>query len=210
MDKETMDLLNTLPPGTEAYACGLTDLDMADVPQERIPKLKKQLKNNGEHIALTAARILCCWSDEDGFEFLRSFVCDSAPLNANWMPHRLRNYDDTYKHILDAFVSYWAKKSDVGLGDLARDKIFDPVIRIVEYSNQQAFEIRHLFWLVEEKGFTEYLPALKEHLTEILKSPEFHHWKVADCAHLLMKFDPDFVQQVLAAHGKTLADYPNK
>ena len=77
-------------------------------------------------------------------------------------------------------------------------------------ANKMPFEIVALFWLVEDAGFTEYLPALKEHLTAILKHPELHHWKIADCAHLLMKFDPEFVEQALAAHGKTLADFPNK
>jgi hypothetical protein len=61
-----------------------------------------------------------------------------------------------------------------------------------------------------DKNFTEYIPVLKTHLEAILKNPQLHHWKIADCAHLLMKFDSAFVTQALAKHGKTLADYPNK
>jgi hypothetical protein len=57
---------------------------------------------------------------------------------------------------------------------------------------------------------TEYLPLLKEHLQAIIQRPEFHYWKVADCAHFLMQFDPEFVTKTLATHGKTLADLPNK
>lgn len=72
------------------------------------------------------------------------------------------------------------------------------------------FAIDSFFYLVEKIGFTEYLPALKAHLQSIIKEPEKHHWKVADCSHLLMKFDPDFVTQTLATHGYTLADFPNK
>ena len=67
-----------------------------------------------------------------------------------------------------------------------------------------------MFWLIKEEGFTEYLPLLKEHLAAIIKNPTLHHWKVADCAHFLMQYDPDFVTKTMAAHGKTLADFPNR
>ncbi|MDR7378437.1 hypothetical protein J2X19_003131 [Rhodoferax ferrireducens] len=208
MNKETSDLLYTLPQGLPSYASDLTDLDEADIPQDRIPKLRILLKDANEYIALEAARLLCSWADDEGFDFIQRFVCDREPLAENWMPHRLRVYDDTYKHLLDALIRYWAKNSDNGNGITARKKIVRPVSRIIIFSNINQFEIKRIFWLIEDEGFTEYIPELKSHLTEILKNPEFHHWKIGDCAHLLQKFDPEFVTKTLAAHGKTLADYP--
>jgi len=72
------------------------------------------------------------------------------------------------------------------------------------------FDINAVFYLVKDDRMTEYLPLLKEHLQAIVQHPEFHHWKVADCVHLLMQFDPEFVTETLAAHGYTLADFPNR
>lgn len=125
------------------------------------------------------------------------------------MPHRLRNYDDTCTQILAAFVSYWATMADGGQGDAARSRLFRPLTRIIQLSNELPFEIAGFFWLVRDEGFIEYLPALKVHFAEILKDIDLHHWKIADCAKLLLKFDPVFVEQTLASSGKTLADFPD-
>jgi hypothetical protein len=98
----------------------------------------------------------------------------------------------------------------VGTGEVARKNLFRPVTRIIELSSSMPFPIDGLFWLIDEEGFTEYIPALKSHLEAILKKPQLHHWKIADCAHLLMKFEPLFVTQALARHGKILGEHPNK
>lgn len=211
MDQNLRDLLYTLPPGAN-YADDLTELDAPDVPWERIPKLLSLLKGDDSESAFRSAWILCCWGNEEGFEYMRSFVFRDPPVVDGWYPHRLRSYDDTYRFALDAFHGYWANlatKYPV-LGERAREKIFEPVQRIIELSSTMPFAIDSFFYLVEKIGFTEYLPALKAHLQSIIKEPEKHHWKVADCSHLLMKFDPDFVTQTLATHGYTLADFPNK
>lgn len=219
MNKATNDLLYSLPTDGKdyGYADFACDLQWADVPRERIPKLIELMQGGSQMLALEAAKVLACWGEEVGFDFLECFVCDRLPSQENWLPHRYRGYDDTYKHILDALISYWAKcaTSDVekrtfDTGVKARQRLIRPVNKIIELSNQMQFGLGYFFGLVREEGFTEYIPALKTHLTEILKRPNFHHWKVADCAHLLMKFDPEFVAQALAKHGKTLADYPNK
>ncbi|SFG82802.1 hypothetical protein SAMN05518865_119106 [Duganella sp. CF458] len=210
MNQELNDLLYKLPSGTESYASDLTDLDAQDIPQDRIPKLNALMQGQDEYIAVTAARILCSWGREEGFDYLEQFVCDRPPQTENWMPHRLRNYDETYKFILDALVSFWAAQSDAGSGDAARQRIFKPISKIIEIANVLPFDISYFFWLIEHKGFTEYIPALKEHLSAILLDSNLHHWKIADCAHLLMRFDPEFVQKLLAKHGKTLSDYPNE
>jgi hypothetical protein len=211
MDKNLRDLLYTLPLGAN-YADDLTELDASDIPLERIPKLLFLLKGDDSESAFRSAWILCCWGNEEGFEYMRSFVLRDPPVIEGWYPHRLHGYDDTYRFALDAFHGYWADRATKNpvLGGRLREKIFEPVLRIIELSNTMPFAIDSFFYLVEKEGFTEYLPALKAHLQAIIKEPDKHHWKVADCAHLLMKFDPEFVNQTLASHGYTLADFPNK
>lgn len=199
-----------MPDNAPDDACDLTDLESKDIPWERVPKLKELMQGIDDYVALQAAMLLSNWGVDEGFEYLESFVCDRPALTENWTPHRLRGYDDTYKQVLDALKRYWAKKADAGNGELARKKIQRPITQIIHLSNNMSFGIEYFFWLVEEEGFTEYLPALKEHLVAILKHPKLHHWKIADCAHLLMKSDPEFVTQALAMHGKTLADFPKK
>ena len=211
MDKDLRDLLFTLPPGIE-YTEELTDLEDADIPAERIPKLLALMEADDGYPAFRAALVLCSWGEERGFEYLRSFVMREPPMEEGWYPHRLRNYDDTYRIAMLSFQDYWARLAtrSEAEGELARGKIYEPVARIFELSNTMPFAIDYFFYLVSRRGFTEYLPALKEHLKAIIQNPTMHHWKIADCAHLLMKFDPEFVESTLAACGKTLADFPNK
>ena len=211
MDKQLNDLLYGLPSGID-YTEDLTSLDEQDIPIDRIPALLALLEGDDEQAAFRAAWVLCEWGIRPGFEYMRSFVMLNPSMQGGWYEHRLRGYDDTYRFAVDAFVGYWAMMSDRNKvdGETARKDIFAPVQRLVELSNDLPFEICYFFWLVEDKGFVEYLPALKEHLQAIIKEPQKHHWKVADCAHLLMKFDPDFVTQTLAEHGYTLLNFPNK
>jgi hypothetical protein len=211
MDKKLNDLLYALPPGVD-YTEDLFRLDIEDIPTDRIPKLFALLGGDDEQAAFRAAYVLCGWGQKGGFEYMRDFVMREPPMEEGWYEHRLRGYDDTYRFALKAIVGYWAMLSDrnEGYGETARKEIFEPIQRIVELSNDLSFEIDNFFWLIEDKGFREYLPALKAHLEAIIKEPEKHHWKVADCAHLLMKFDPEFVTQTLATQGYTLADFPNK
>lgn len=209
MDQQTNDLLYKVPSHVD-YTQFPYELDDEDIPRERIPVLKQLMQGSDVYVAREAARLLCSWGDDDGFEYLRHLVCDKPPIESHGMAHHLRGYDDTYKHVLDSIIGYWATQSDHGYGDEARKRVFGPIAKIIYLSTQMQFEISRMFWLVEKKGFTEYIPTLKAHLEAIIKNPKFHHWKVADCVHLLMQFDPEFVTKTLAAHGYTLADFPNK
>lgn len=208
--QEINNLLHKLPDSVEDKEQLIEELDSEEIPWARVPKLKELMLGKDDFLAVEAAKLLANWGVVEGFDFLESFVCEREPYKGNWMPHRLRNYDDSYKHILLALKRYWAHESDKGNGETARKRLLRPVLRIIGLSNLMQFGLDYFFALVERENFTEYIPALKVHLEAILKKPEFHHWKVGDCAHLLMKFDPDFVTQALAKYGKTLADYPNK
>ncbi len=211
MNKQLNDLLYGLPPGID-YTEDLFRLDVEDIPADRIPRLVALLRDDDEQAAFRAAYLLCGWGQEVGFWYMRDFVMRDPSMQGGWYEHRLRGYDDTYNFALKAFVRYWAMLSDRNKveGETARKEIFAPVQRLIELSNDLPFEVDNFFWLVEDEGFTEYITPLKAHLQAIIKEPQKHHWKVADCAHLLMKFDPDFVTQTLAAQGYTLSDFPNK
>lgn len=70
MSNELNELLYKAPPGTEDYASDLTDLDPQDVPKDRIPRLNALMQGQDEYFAVTAARILCSWGREEGFDYL--------------------------------------------------------------------------------------------------------------------------------------------
>lgn len=213
MDNETLQRLIAIPERAKAYASDLSELDADDIPWDRVPELKKIMRSGlNRYDSVWAARVLAEWGDDDGYDFLEAYVSESAVTNEVLMPHRLRGYDDTNTQILSAVRTYWAVKATQSKesGEEARKKIFGLISQIITLSNSMQFEIVGMFWLVEDYGMTEYLPPLKTHLEAIIKNPKFHHWKVADCAHMLMNFDPEFVTQTLAKHGYTLADFPNK
>jgi len=211
MDKHLSDLLYGIPPGVD-YTEDLTSLDDEDIPSERIEILESLLSGGSEEAAFRAAWVLGEWGFQAGFEYICSFVRRDSSLQGGWYEHRLHGYDDTYRFALEALFGYWARWSDRNKidGDVVRKKIFDPVVRVVELSNSMPFSIEPVLRMVQSFGMTEYIPALKKHLQAIIKSPQKHHWKVADCAHVLMGFDPNFVIQTLATHGYALADFPNK
>jgi hypothetical protein len=210
MDQELEDLFYDIPAGAADYADLLEDLDDADIPRDRIPKFVALMETADAPIAFDAAKVLCSWGDERGFEYLRAFVMRDPPMTQLWNPHRYRAYDETYRLALMAFIQCWAKWADRSPkhGEEIRAAMFAPVVRIIQLAEKLPVPVDNLFWLITREGFTEYLPAFKHHLEAILEHPERHHWKVADCADLLMKFDPEFGTQALAKRGKTLADYP--
>lgn len=218
MDFATQQALFHFIPTHAIYADFADELNIEDVSLERLNTLKALLASDkGMPLGLDAAILLSNWGVDEGFDYLEWFVCEQPPLTENWNPHRLRGYDDTYKHVLDSVKRYWAVKATSdeeghtnSAGNLARQKIFKVLLKIIELSGSMPFEIKCFFWLVRDEKFTEYLPALKTHLTEILKNPSLHHWKIADVSHLLMEFEPEFVTQALSKYGKTLTDYPNK
>jgi hypothetical protein len=211
MNSNLEQLLYEVPDQAKSYADSIFDVDLQDIPWGRAPQIKEVMRTSeNAYDVLLAARVLTSWGDDDGFYFLESYVCDQEHADENIMPHRLHGYDDTYTQLLDALVSYWAKKATAHDGDSARKRLLRPILKIIEQSNALPFSIDGFFWLVEKKGYVEYIPALKSHLEAIIKNPKFHYWKVADCAHFLMKLDPEFVTKTLAAHGYTLEDFPNK
>ncbi len=67
MNQNLRNLLYTLPVGAD-YADDLTELEVQDIPLERIPKLVDLLKVGDPESAFRAAWVLCSWGNEEGFE----------------------------------------------------------------------------------------------------------------------------------------------
>lgn len=83
------------------------------------------------------------------FDTLRKLLVENELQGM--IQHRIYGYDETYKHVLYAFISYWANRSDIGKGEQARKAICNPISIIIKASNMQSFQIAGLFRLVSKK-----------------------------------------------------------
>ena len=209
MDHTTFQLLYELPENINVEADTLVqELSLDEIPAEHLNKVRALLHSQDEGIAFNAAKLLTHWGDETGFEHLTQLF-ENNKLDG-YTNHRLHGYDDTLAHVLSAFVSFWAVQSDLGYGEQVRQLIYPYVAKIIEASNHQPFDISRLFWVIEKYQYTEYIPLLKNHLASILQNPELHFWKIHDVIPLLLKFDPDFVYEVLKQNGKKMKDFKLK
>lgn len=181
------------------------DIDPEDIPPERIKGVVDLLAHEDDYIVFQAARLLTSWGIEEGFDTLKKLLVENKLQGM--IQHRIYGYDETYTYILDAFVSYWTSRVELGKGDETRKAIFEPICTIIKTSNNQLFQISGLFWLVSDYGFVEYVPLLKEHLQIIIKNPEDNYWRIHDVIELFLKVDSDFVLQVLKENNKKLSDF---
>ena len=205
MNKEIQELLYFVPPNA-GYAVDATDIDSEDIPRSRTEGVFKLLDNDDENIRFSAARLLTSWGYREGLLYLSNALC--RPMEVEGLEvHRLYGYDDTFKLALAALVGYFTRSSDRGEGDMARGEIFEPIKKIINFSNTRPFEISGFFWLVEDKKFLEYVPALREHLSMIVRFPSVHRWKIYDVLNLLLKVDGDFAQAFLQKANKKLDDF---
>ena len=203
MDKEISNLLYDIPKNADTEL--VEELDLEDIPEDRIKKLKDLLNSSDEDIVFKAAKLLTHWGQTSGFDALVNLL-DENKLDS-YIDHRLHGYDDTLQHVLSAFVSYWATQATLGFGEQARIKIFPPIKKIIEKSNTQPFDIAGVFWVVEKYKYTEYIPLIKNHLIQIIDHSKFQFWKIHDALKLMLKLDPEFVRNLLDEKGKTLEDF---
>ncbi len=205
MNKEVQALLYSVPPEAD-YAVDATDIDAQDIPQSRIEGVLELLACDDEAIKFSAARLLTSWGYREGLVYLTEVL--SSPHQVEGLEvHRLHGYDDTFKLALSALVGYFTRLSDRGAGEAARAEIVEPIKKIIQLSNSRPFEISGFFWLVEDKKFFEYVPALREHLCLIAQSPSVHRWKIYDVLNLLLKVDHEFASAFLQKAHKTLDDF---
>jgi hypothetical protein len=135
MNDEAYDLLNRMPINAPSDADDLTELDTENIPWDRVPRLQALLSGNDDLVALQAAMRLAHWGNDAGLDYLCALVCDIPPLAKNSMSHRPWGHDDSYKDVLEALLGYWAKKADAGHGEEARNKLLNPVSKIIHLSS---------------------------------------------------------------------------
>jgi hypothetical protein len=206
MEERIYEILHGVPINAD-YAVDAADLDAEDIPQSRINDVMDLLVNaQDSEVHFLAARLLASWGYQEGLLALNGYIDDLGGV-AGFIVHRIYGYDDTYRFILLALTGYFASVSDKGAATKAREDIYNPISKIILLSNTLSFEISDFFWLVEKKGFLEYVPALREHLIAIIDQPEVHRWKINDVVGLLSRVDHGFVSAFLQRRGKVVGDF---
>lgn len=207
MDKKRIDyLLYSIPDGI-SYTTMSEELDIEDVPQERIDGLIELLSDKDESLQFDSARLLTQWGIDEGFDALVRMFDEGK--TEGFIEERLHGYDDTDQHILSALIGYWASKADRGKqgGEEARHKIFPYIAKIIQKASTECFSISRLFWLITDEHFIEYVPMIKEYLQHIIDSPSKQYWKIHDAMRLLLEIDPSFVRNLLEEKQKQLSDF---
>ena len=122
MEKYIQELLCSIPQGV-TYTTIPEELDLEDVPQERIDGVCKLLTHEEEYIQLSAAILPCSWGIDEGFQALVQRYETGAAEGC--YTHRLYGYDETAEHILWALIFYQGNKADISeqAGEKARQQI---------------------------------------------------------------------------------------
>lgn len=205
MTREELDNLFYKVPNGVDYADLLEEVDLEDVPEETINKLISLLSSDDDFLRYKASRLLTNWGLKAGFSVLAQMFVEGKL--EDYIPHRLYSYDDTNRILLDALISYWANQSDRGDGDQARQDIFPYVCKIIEQAGKSYYDISCFYYLVEENGFSEYIPYLKQFLSAIMDKPEDNYWRIHDTLKLFLKIEPDYVEKLLEEKDQSQADF---
>ena len=70
-----------------------------------------------------------------------------------------------------------------------------------------AYDLSYFYYLVEDNGFSEYIPYLKHFLSVIMDKPEDNYWRIHDTLKLFLEIEPDYVEKLLEEKSKSLADF---
>lgn len=206
MDRMIYDLLYSVPKGAD-YAVDATNLDPDDIPRARVDGVMNILLHaNNEVERFLAARLLTSWGYHEGLIALEKCMSGYEGVEGVFL-HRLHGYDDTFRQILLAIISYFSNVADRGDLEKGRTQVYAPLSKIILMASTMPFEIYNVFDFVEREGFLEYVPLLKQHLVSIIDHPEIHRWKINDVIESLLKLDAEFVFSVLEQKGKTIEDF---
>lgn len=201
---ELDDLLYSVPEYVD-YTTIVEDIDIEDIPQDRIDKLIYILNNkmDFEFIhAFKAAGVLCHWGEEHGFEYIYNLL--NGPNSEFIREKFLCDYDCEY--ILSALKSYRAYQCDIGNEESTREKIYPCVKRLIEYAMVEPFSLVRFYYLIED-GYLEYIPLIKQYFSCAITKKESNYWDVYDTAKLLLKIDRDFVEDTFMKNNKKLSDF---
>lgn len=181
-----------------------------EAPLDRIPLLRKLSDGGDLALALESSCLLAAWGDKSYVDRLKNYCENRVDQKANFKPHRLRNYDQTYEYFLAALVGYWFWHEDIGQEEAskARDEIFPVIVLIVRLAGKCQFELTKLYGFIERHLWLEYLPYIRAHLKALFEDSGQHQWKFVDAINFLDKYDKEFVATLLSQYGKTRSDYP--
>ncbi|WP_455808679.1 hypothetical protein [Pseudomonas koreensis] len=207
MDHKTNFLLSNIPEGAD-YAADAGDLDLEDIPQERMEAVIDLLRNADDEVAkFLAAKLLASWGVFEGFSVLKEFVEKKSAIIANVYPHRLHGYDDTFRQVLMAVVMFYANMAGAGKKDVARAEVYPLLSKIIELAASNPFEIIDVLSFIKREQCFEYLPLIKGYLMSIIDNPEVHRWKIYDAIEFLVEFDSQFVVSLLEEKRKSIEDF---
>lgn len=206
MDSMIYDLLYSVPKGAD-YAVDATNLDPADIPRDRVDGVMNILLHaNNEVERFLAARLLTSWGYHEGLIALEKYISEYEVVKGVFL-HRLHGYDDTFRQILLAIISYFSNVADRGYLERGRAEVYAPLSKIILLAGTMPFEISNVLDFVEREGFLEYVPLLKQHFLSIIDHPEIYRWKINDVVESLLRLDAEFVLSVLQQKGKTIEDF---
>ncbi|WP_065259811.1 hypothetical protein [Pseudomonas bananamidigenes] len=206
MDPRTYELLNGIPEHVD-YAVEAGDLDVEDISQDRLDSVKELLReSNDEVVRFYAAKLLTSWGTREGLFALEEFMSKPEVFEGLYI-HRLRGYDDTYRHILMAVTMYFANVADKEGKEVARVQVFDILLKIIALAGVRPFEISEMLRFVRCENYIEYVAPLKQYLLSIIDHPEVHCWKIYDALDFFMSFDPEFVVSLLKSKNMSIDDF---
>lgn len=120
IDQYIYDLLYSIPPNVD-YTDLPEELDKEDISLDRINGLLNIInRENDIYLLFRSSFLLNSWGFDEGFQKITSLLYKNK-LN-NLIVNNKNSSDDTYKHVLSSYISYWAIKSDSGMGEEARKK----------------------------------------------------------------------------------------
>lgn len=118
--EDIYSLLNDIPSHVD-YTDLVEELELEDVPKERINAIINILDSEKDiYILFRASFILTSWGIDEGFQKITQLLYNGSIDYL--IPSNLKLKDDTYKHVLSAYISYWAVNSDNGKNEEARKK----------------------------------------------------------------------------------------
>ncbi|MCQ3013898.1 hypothetical protein NLO86_27245 [Pseudomonas savastanoi] len=200
-------MLSNIPEGAD-YAADAGDLDLEDIPQERMEAVIDLLRNaDDEVVKFLAAKLLASWGVFEGFSVLKEFVEKKSAIIANVYPHRLHGYDDTFRQVLMAVVMFYANMAGAGKKDVARAEVYPLLSKIIELAASNPFDIIDVLSFIKREQYFEYLPLIKGYLMSIIDNPEVHRWKIYGAIEFLVEFDSQFVVSLLEEKRKSIEDF---
>lgn len=181
MGQETYDLLYTHYDRNGFLLEDMDDVlycDDAAIPQDRISKLESLLTPikdaKSTFVPVEAAKLLAAWGSDKAIDYFEYCIDQRIDRLGNLDPHRLHGYDSTYEKMIDSILHYYARHADKSLqnGNIARDKIFSPLVKIIALSKEITFDIGSLIDEIKNENWKEYLPILKECYSNFIALPE--------------------------------------